>query len=60
MLEARDLWFRYRRGAGWVVAGLDLRVAPGEVVGLRGPSGRGKTTVASLLAGYLRPDRGRS
>jgi len=58
MLEARDLWFRYRRGARWVLAGLDLRVAPGEVVGLRGPSGQGKTTVARLLAGYLQPARG--
>lgn len=58
MLEARDLWFRYRRDVDWVVAGFDLRVAPGEVVGLRGPSGRGKTTVARLLAGYLQPERG--
>jgi len=59
VLEARDLRFRYRRDDPWVVDGVDLCVEPGEVVGLRGPSGRGKTTVARLLAGYLAPDRGR-
>jgi len=58
-LEAADLWFRYGARGTWVVRALDLRVAPGEVVGLRGPSGRGKTTIARLLAGHLRPHRGR-
>jgi len=57
-LEARDLWFRYGARRPWIVAGIDLCVAAGEVVGLRGPSGRGKTTVARLLSGHLRPQRG--
>jgi len=37
---------------------LDLRVVRGLHVGLVGPSGAGKTTVLSLLAGRLAPDRG--
>jgi peptide/nickel transport system ATP-binding protein len=57
-LRGEGLWFRYRRRTPWVLAGVDLSVAPGEVVGLRGPSGQGKTTLARLLAGYLQPDRG--
>ncbi|MGH8929865.1 MAG: ABC transporter ATP-binding protein [Egibacteraceae bacterium] len=59
MLEAAQLWFRYRRDSPWVLQGVTLSVEPGEVVGLKGPSGRGKTTLARLLAGYLVPTRGR-
>jgi len=41
------------------VAGLDLVVRPGEVVGLLGPNGAGKTTALRMLAGILRPTAGR-
>ncbi len=34
-------------------------VSPGETLALVGPSGAGKTTALALLAGLLRPDRGR-
>ncbi|PZA19396.1 thiol reductant ABC exporter subunit CydC, partial [Modestobacter versicolor] len=40
------------RGAP-AVSGLDLTVAPGELVALRGPSGSGKSTVLAVLAGQL-------
>lgn len=56
-LEARGIGFRYRRGP-WVLRGVDLAVEPGELVGLAGPSGMGKTTLARLLAGYERPLEG--
>lgn len=38
--------------------GISLAFEPGEVVGLSGPSGLGKTTLAKILAGYLPPNRG--
>lgn len=37
---------------------VSLRVAAGEIVGLLGPNGSGKTTVLNLISGALRPDRG--
>jgi peptide/nickel transport system ATP-binding protein len=59
MLQAIDIWFRYGRHHPWVLGGATLEVGPGEVVGLRGLSGAGKTTLARILAGYLKPSSGR-
>jgi ATP-binding cassette subfamily C protein len=52
--------FRYRgaEGAGRGVRDIDLILAPGECVGITGPSGAGKTTLADLLAGLFPPDQG--
>ncbi len=56
LLEARDLHKRFEDVAA--VAGIDLDVEPGEIVGLVGPDGAGKTTALRLMVGVLDPDRG--
>ncbi|GAC1442881.1 MAG: hypothetical protein NVSMB55_14860 [Mycobacteriales bacterium] len=41
------------------LAGVDLEVLPGEVVGIIGPNGAGKTTLFDCVSGFVTPDRGR-
>jgi ABC-2 type transport system ATP-binding protein len=42
------------------LAGVDLRVEPGTVLGLLGPNGAGKTTAVRILTTLLKPDAGRA
>jgi len=51
MVEARGLVIRY--GPRTAVAGVDLDLASGEILGLLGPNGAGKTTLLRRLAGLL-------
>jgi ABC-2 type transport system ATP-binding protein len=41
------------------VDGFDLEIGKGEVFGLLGPNGSGKTTVIKIMCGLLKPDRGK-
>jgi ABC-2 type transport system ATP-binding protein len=45
-------------GGRRVVDGLDLEVAVGEIVGLIGATGAGKTTTVECVQGLRRPDAG--
>ncbi len=57
LISASDLWKSY--GDVEAVKGVSFKVMPGEVYGLIGPNGAGKTTTLRIVAGLLRPDRGR-
>jgi iron complex transport system ATP-binding protein len=56
LVEVEDLTVSF--GDVPVVAGVDLRVDRGELVGLVGPNGAGKTTVIRAIKGTLTPDSG--
>ena len=49
---------RKRFGAIEALRGLDLRIRSGEIYGLLGPNGSGKTTFIRCVAGLLRPEAG--
>ena len=48
-VELKHVTFRYRPSLPDVISDVSLRIGPGEVVALVGPSGAGKTTIASLI-----------
>ena len=59
--EIRSLFFRYGSAASdarWVLSNLDLQVGSGEMLGIVGPNGSGKTSLLRLLAKLVRPHRG--
>ncbi len=55
-LSARGI--RHAYNSRPVLAGVDLDLAPGEVVGLIGPNGAGKTTLMRVLASLMTPEEG--
>ncbi|WP_343209692.1 ABC transporter ATP-binding protein [Anaerolentibacter hominis] len=57
-LEARDVGFRYGTKSPWILRHVNLTIHQGERVGLIGPSGFGKSTLAKLLAGFEKPAEG--
>lgn len=57
-VEFEHIAFHYGKGSG-VIQGLDLKVRPGEKIGLVGPSGAGKSTLFDLLLRFFDPQQGR-
>ena len=58
IIEAHNIVFRYRAHGEPVLRGCGLRISAGDRLLLEGPSGGGKSTLASLLAGLRLPDSG--
>ena len=56
MLVTADLHAHY--GASHIVQGVDLAVGAGEVLGVFGRNGVGKTTLLKTIAGWIRASRG--
>ena len=55
-IRVNGLWKRY--GAVEAVSGVDLEVRSGEIFGLIGPDGAGKTTCFQIIAGVMEPTSG--
>ena len=57
-LEVNNVSFRYDRSQPWVLRNQSFAVETGQRVGLVAPSGYGKSTLAMVMAGYLKPTEG--
>ena len=57
-LEGRELFFRYQAKDSWILEDMNIKVKKGERLVILAPSGYGKTTLALLLSGYLKPVKG--
>jgi ATP-binding cassette subfamily B protein len=58
-LSFEGVSFSYPGGSRTVLQGIDLKLAPGEVIALVGENGSGKTTLVKLLARLYDPDGGK-
>jgi branched-chain amino acid transport system ATP-binding protein len=56
LLEIRDLHLRF--GGITALAGVDLHIAEGEILGVIGPNGSGKTSLFNCITGLYRPTSG--
>ena len=57
-VEFKEVFFRYEKNLPDVVKGLSLKIKKGEIFGLLGGNGAGKTTALLLASGIFRPYRG--
>ena len=57
ILEFKDVGFMYNRGKGFI-NNLNLSVRDGEIIGLLGANGSGKSTILKLSGGILKPTDG--
>ncbi len=57
-LSLQGVTFSYEEDGREALSGIDLEIAPGEMVALVGASGSGKTTLANLLPRFYRADAG--
>jgi ATP-binding cassette subfamily B protein len=58
LLDVQDVVFRYQNRPEPILRGCNLRIAAGDRMVLEGPSGGGKSTLGSLLAGWRTPSSG--
>ena len=58
-ITLRDVTFGYDGDAAALLENINLTVEPGEVIGISGESGGGKTTLLMLMMGLLKPNSGR-
>ncbi|MHA1596108.1 MAG: energy-coupling factor ABC transporter ATP-binding protein, partial [Candidatus Asgardarchaeia archaeon] len=58
IVQLQDVWFSYD-GKRYVIRGISLELKSGDMVALLGHNGSGKTTLAKLIAGLIKPSKGK-
>ncbi len=57
-IEIKDASFAYPGSERQAISGVNITIKRGEVVGIAGGNGSGKSTIVKMLSGLLRPDEG--
>jgi subfamily B ATP-binding cassette protein HlyB/CyaB len=57
-VELKGVTFRYRPGGPEILGDVSLAIAPGEVIGIVGASGSGKSTITKLVQRLYHPEQG--
>jgi len=68
IISLKDVWLKYRIEFKennriiiedfWALKDINIDIAKGEIVGIIGENGAGKTTILKIIAGILKPDKG--
>jgi len=59
LLQSEDVHFSYHQAGSWALQKAELFLSEGNFLGLVGPNGSGKSTLLRVLAGILKPQKGR-
>ena len=57
-ISVENLYFRYDNKSKYVIKGLNLRINKGDIIGIIGQSGVGKSTLVDLILGLFEPESG--
>lgn len=58
VIKMTDLKMRYRSNSDYVLKGINLEIAPGQIIGYIGPNGAGKSTTVKIMLGMIREYEG--
>lgn len=58
-VKISNLSKQFKKGRPLALKGIDVEIGQGQLIGLAGPDGSGKTTLIRLIAGLLKPSEGR-
>lgn len=58
LLSIQEVFFRYEHTGPWIVSNASCTVHRGDFIGIIGPNGGGKTSLALLMLGLLKPSSG--
>ncbi len=57
-VEFKNVYYRYPGASGYAIENVSFKINAGETLGIIGGTGSGKSTIAALIPGYIKPTEG--